>query len=165
MAAKLADEIQQDGPFSCLEQEAFINVIRTADAMIREFDAVTKAFGISAIHYNVLRILRRHRDTGCACKTIGESLVTRDPDVTRLLDRLEDRGFITRSRYVGDRRVVTARITPAGLKLVDDLEPSLLAMHQRQLGYMGPRKLKSLILVMEKVRHVQERRLRGSRRR
>ena len=157
MAAKLADEILQDGAFSCLEQEAYVRILHTAKLLVQEFEALAKPFGISPTQYNVLRILRRQGSAGCACKTIGEHLITRDPDITRLLDRLEKRGLIARGRSNGeDRRVVTARITEAGLALVAELEAPMLTMHKRQMGRVSGAKLGALILALERVREGME---------
>ena len=104
--AKLKDEIQKTEPFAVLEQEAFLNLVRTADALSRRFEEVSKGTGLSATQYNVLRILRGAGTDGLPCGQVIERMITRDPDMTRLLDRLEKRDLIARSRDTCDRRVV-----------------------------------------------------------
>src|SRR5207245_5605327 len=101
--------------FNSVEQEAMLNVIRTADVLGSEVAAIFKPWNLSATQYNVLRILRgAGREQGLACGEIASRMITRDPDITRLLDRLEKRGLISRCRAQKDRRVVWARITEAG---------------------------------------------------
>ena len=156
----LAKEIKKLKPFESLEQEAMLNVIRTADVLSGEIEAeVFRPGGISGTQYNVLRILRGSgasagspNGAGLACGEIGARMVTRDPDITRLLDRLEKRGLISRCREEKDRRVVCTRITAAGIKLLDELDPKVQAAHRRQLGHMGREKLKQLIALLEDAR-------------
>src|SRR2546421_11590448 len=112
MAGKLAREIHQNRPFSSVEQEVFLNVLRTADVLTTKLEAILKPFGLSPTQYNVLRILRGAGEAGLACGRIAERMITRDPDVTRLLDRLENCGLIRRARQTDDRRVVKGFINP-----------------------------------------------------
>src|SRR5262245_1014357 len=111
----LGNEIKKLRPFDSPEQEAMLNVMRTADRLAGEIDQVFKPSGLSATQYNVLRILRGAGESGLPCGEIAQRMITRDPDVTRLLDRLEKRKLISRCREEKDRRVVCARITNAGL--------------------------------------------------
>src|SRR5512141_2056646 len=106
---------------SCLEEVAFLELLRTTDLLSRGVAQVLKSEELSATQYNVLRILRGSPD-GLPCGEIANRLITRDPDITRLLDRLEKRGWIVRGRESKDRRVVFARITPEGLQLLADLD-------------------------------------------
>src|SRR5439155_6950076 len=102
---------------------------------------------LSPTQYNVLRILRSAGTTaagGMACHEIGQRMITRDPDLTRLLDRLEDRELITRSRERQDRRVIRVRITPEGLRLLRDLDEPIRSMHRRQLSHLGDKRLRLL---------------------
>src|SRR5207245_10164892 len=103
-------------PARGLENEVFLNLLRTADALLRDVEQILKAVELSHTQYNVLRILRGAGRQGLACQEIGERMLTRDPDITRLLDRLEARALVSRARGRADRRVVQTRITPAGLR-------------------------------------------------
>lgn len=148
----LGKEIKKVRPFESLEQEAMLNVVRTADVLSAEMADALKPAGVSGVQYNVLRILRGAGTNGLPCGEIGQRMITRDPDVTRLLDRMEKRGLVTRCREKADRRVVCARITPDGLKLLKDLDPIIDAAHRKQLAHMGADKLKQLIELLEAAR-------------
>jgi len=150
--AKLKDEIRKSQPFAVLEQEASLNVIRTADALSRPFEELARESGLSPTQYNVLRILRGAGAEGLPCGQIVERMITRDPDMTRLLDRLEKRELIARSRDTVDRRVVRATITAGGLDLLSTMDGPILEMHRRQLGHMGKDRLKQLIKLLEEAR-------------
>src|SRR5208282_3077495 len=130
MAPKLKDEIKQDKPFDSLEAEVFLNLMRTADALSRGAEEILKLAGLSHTQYNVLRILRGAGEQGLCCREVAERMITRDPDITRLLDRMERRGLLTRSRDSQDRRVITVRITSAGQKVLKDLDGPL-SKHNR----------------------------------
>jgi DNA-binding MarR family transcriptional regulator len=108
---KILDELQQTKPFRHIEEELFLNIQRTADILLQEILDVLRPCGLSATQYNVLRILRGAGEAGVTCKEIGARLVTRDPDITRLLDRLEKRNLLTRARTREDRRFVSIRIS------------------------------------------------------
>src|SRR6266550_7725284 len=105
----------------CPEEAAFLDLLRTTDMLSRGLVQVLKAEDLSATQYNVLRILRGAPD-GLPCGEIANRMITRDPDITRLLDRLEKRGFISRSRESKDRRTVTARLTSEGYALLARLD-------------------------------------------
>jgi DNA-binding MarR family transcriptional regulator len=164
MAAKLKREIRQTRPFKSVEQDVFLSIQKTAGSLMDELAEMLKPHGISATQYNVLRILRGagagccdgHADPGAkgiACREIGERMITRDPDMTRLLDRLEDRGLIVRGRDHADRRVITSRITQAGLELLKSLDEPLLDLHERQLGHLSNQKLNTLLKLLESTRN------------
>src|SRR5262249_31522734 len=119
------------------------DLIRTTDLLSRRLVPVLKDEDLSSTQYNVLRILRGSPE-GLACGEIGCRMITRDPDVTRLLDRLEKRGLISRSRETADRRTVTARITPEGLKVLSRLDEPVQSAHRRLLGHLGRERLKAL---------------------
>jgi DNA-binding MarR family transcriptional regulator len=114
ITSRLQTEIQQTKPFESFEEETFLNLQRTAEALMHGLEAGLKPAGLSPNQYNVLRILRGAGAEGLACGGIAERMVTRDPDMTRLLDRLEARGLVMRARDRADRRVITVRITPEG---------------------------------------------------
>jgi DNA-binding MarR family transcriptional regulator len=125
------------------EEAAFLDLLRTADMLSRGVIGVLKAEDLSTTQYNVLRILRGARE-GLPCGEIADRMITRDPDVTRLLDRMEKRDLISRSRESRDRRVVMARITTEGLKLVDRLDEPVQNVHHKQLGHLGKDQLRAL---------------------
>ncbi len=149
--AKLADEIKMTKPFSLLEEEASLSVVRTADVLFQRMAEVLKPFDLSSSQYNVLRILRGAKGP-LACGQIAERMVNRDPDVTRLLDRMEARGLISRARHDQDRRVVKTQITSKGLSVLDNLEPLIIEYHRKQFAGFGEKKLKQLIEWMEEIR-------------
>jgi DNA-binding MarR family transcriptional regulator len=152
MARRLRDEIKQQKPFQSLEQEALLNVLRTADALMQGITAVLKPFKLSHSQYNVLRVLRGAGPEGLACREIGERMITRDPDITRLLDRLEARGLVVRTRDEEDRRVVMARITPEGLRLLEVLDQPIAEVDRRPLQHLGEQRLRTLIQLLESAR-------------
>ena len=125
------------------EETAFLDLLRTADMLSRGMVGVLKAEDLSATQYNVLRILRGS-PAGLPCGEIASRMITRDPDVTRLLDRMEKRGLISRTREAHDRRLVTARITPEGLQLVDRMDEPVQEIHHKHLGHLGKDRLKAL---------------------
>jgi DNA-binding MarR family transcriptional regulator len=127
----------------CPEESAFLDLLRTTDMLSRGLVRILKTEEVSATQYNVLRILRGS-PAGLPCGKIGNRMITRDPDVTRLLDRLEKRGLISRCRKTGDRRTVMARITPDGLKLLARLDEPVLSTHRKQLGHLGRNRLRAL---------------------
>ena len=112
MNGKLLKESPRLHPFDSVQQELFLNILRTADYLMRGLDDLLKPFTLSPPQYNILRLLRAAGESGLTCKHIGKHLITRDPDITRLLDRLEKRRLILRRRDTKDRRVVSTRITP-----------------------------------------------------
>jgi DNA-binding MarR family transcriptional regulator len=152
MAQNIQSEIKQRKPFACREEELFLNILRTSDQLMRGMAEVLKPADLSATQYNVLRILRGAVPEGLACGEISERMVTRDPDITRLLDRLEKRGLVARSREKADRRVVTARITEAGLDLLKKLDETVTRMHKARLGHLDPKSQEGLIKLLEQAR-------------
>lgn len=152
MARKLQREIQQSKPFATLEEEAVLNIARTSDRLQRALHRELKPHGHTPTQYNALRILRGAGDSGMACCQLGERLVSRDPDITRLLGRLEKSGLIERSPHERDHRVVLARITEAGLAKLKTLDPVVAGAIQRLLGHMSPQRLELLIGLMEEAR-------------
>lgn len=152
MAGRVQGEIRQRKPFRRLEDEAYVNIQRTADALMQGVAAVLKPAGLSPTQYNVLRILRGAGPEGLACREIGARMITRDPDITRLLDRLEERRLVTRSRGAEDRRVIMTRITEEGLRILDGLDAPIESMHIAQLRHLGAKHLRTLISLLEAVR-------------
>lgn len=150
--AKLQDEIRQTKPFESLEDEAFVSIIRTAGAFQWREAEFLKPYEITLPQYNVLRILRGSEPDGLICREIGERMITRDPDMTKLLDRLEARGLVKRERQEKDRRVIVVRVTSEGLRLVKEIDRPVLQLTEDLLGHMGERKLRTLIRLLEEAR-------------
>ncbi len=149
-----------------LEGEVFLVLLRAADSLLRQAEELLKTAGLSHTQYNVLRILRgakrkaghgaaqEPKDGGLPCGEIAARMITRDPDITRLLDRLEGRGLVARSRQRQDRRVVQARITPAGMKLLEELDEPVDALHRQQLRGISAEHLQTLLQLLEEVRSI-----------
>jgi DNA-binding MarR family transcriptional regulator len=136
---------------ACPEEIATLDLVRTADLLSRGPLQVLKTEDLSGTQYNVLRILRGAPE-GLACGEIASRMITRDPDVTRLLDRLEKRGLISRCRETKDRRTVMARIAPPGLKLLVNLDEPVRNAHRKQLGHLGPKRLRILVELLRLAR-------------
>ena len=153
MAKGIQAEIKQMKPFSSLEEEAFIAILRTSDGLQQQVADLLKPYGLSPTQFNALRILRGAGESGLACSEIGERMINHDPDITRLLDRLEQRDFVQRRREQKDRRVHTARITSTGLEILKTLDRPIEEFHRRIMADIGESSLKSLIRLLEKVRH------------
>src|SRR5258707_12318816 len=135
MKAAIQSEVKKRAS-SSPEEMTFLELSRTTDLLSRRLSGLVKAEDLSSNQYNVLRILRGSPD-GLPCGEIGNRMITRDPDITRLLDRLEKRGLISRWRDAKDRRMVLARITPEGLKMLDRLDEPTQEGHRKQLGDLG----------------------------
>ncbi|MGO8984698.1 MAG: MarR family winged helix-turn-helix transcriptional regulator [Terriglobales bacterium] len=131
----------------CPEETAFLELLRTTDMLSRGLFRVLKAEDLSPTQYNVLRILRG-APKGLPCGEIASRMITRDPDVTRLLDRLEKRELISRCRETKDRRTVMTRITPEGLDLLTRLDEPVQATHRKQLGHLGRERLRDLAVLL-----------------
>jgi MarR family transcriptional regulator, organic hydroperoxide resistance regulator len=155
MGQNIQTELKQKKPFTCREEELFLNIVRTSDQLMRRVADMLKPADLSGTQYNVLRILRGAVPDGLACGEISERMVTRDPDITRLLDRLEKRGLVARSREKADRRVVTARITDAGLELLAKLDDVVQRLHKAQLGHLDPKAQEALIKLLEQARETR----------
>ena len=130
-------------PGSCPEEMTYLEMLRTMEALSHRFAQVLKTEDLSSTQYNVLRILRGASE-GLPCGEIGNRMVTRDSDITRLLDRLERRALITRCRESKDRRTVWTRITPSGLELLARLDKPMRAAHRERMGHLGRERLSQL---------------------
>src|SRR6202451_1955771 len=133
------------------EETLFLELLRTCDLLSRRPAQLLKTEDISSTQYNVLRILRGSPE-GLPCGEIANRMITRDPDITRLLDRLEKRGLISRCRQTKDRRMVMVRITPEGLKLLARLDEPVQQGHRRQLGHLGHDQLLALTELLHAAR-------------
>jgi DNA-binding MarR family transcriptional regulator len=152
MPRKLREEIKQTKPFGTLEQEALLNLERTTAVLRHWMAEELKQHGLTGPQYNALRILRGSQPAGLCRHEIACRLVTPVPDVTRLLDRLQDAGLIARERSDEDRRLVRTRITRRGLDVLAKLDDPVAALHSRQLGHMNKAELRQLIALLERAR-------------
>lgn len=140
-----------------LHSELFVAILKAADALAADAEQLMKASGLTGAQYNVLRILRGAGPEGLPCNAIGERLISRDPDMTRLLDRMQKHNLITRERQKEDRRVVKARITEEGLKLLKNLDVPVLELHKDQFARMSSTRQKALLeLLAEVIAHESE---------
>lgn len=152
MVERLKAEIKQRKPFAGPEAEVYLNLLRTAEVLSQDAERMLKPYGLTGTQYNVLRILRGAGRDGLACGEVSGRMVTHDPDITRLLDRLEARGLVTRARQKRDRRVITTRITPAGLEILKKLDGPVAGWHRRALGHLGAARLRALVELLEAAR-------------
>jgi len=143
-------------PPASSEEGIFIALLKLADVLGQEAERLTRTAELTGTQYNVLRILRGAEPEGLACRGIGERMITHDPDITRLLDRMEKRGLITRERQKDDRRVVKARITPHGHALLKPLDQPMRDLHKRQFRRIAATHLKTLYDLLEEIRCNQQ---------
>jgi DNA-binding MarR family transcriptional regulator len=152
VTSRLQKELKQTKPFECLEEEVMLNLARTAEYLGSRVAEVFKRADLTGTQYNALRILRGAGAEGLSCREIGERMVTTVPDVTRLLDRLEARGLISRERPAHNRRQVITRVTHEGLRLLADLDEPVVESHRRLAGHLGEKQLKTLNRLLEALR-------------
>ena len=148
----LQAELKQKKPFKSLKEEAHLSIQRTAAVLEHAFESALKPHRVTATQYNVLRILRGSEPDGLCRNDIGARLVRQVPDVTRLLDRLEEAKLIARTRGGEDRRFVVTRITRAGLKLLEDVQQRIDDIHDEQLGHLDEAQLRRLVSLLAAVR-------------
>jgi len=129
----------------------FVAILKAADSLSQEAEQLIKAAGLTSAQYNVLRILRGAQPDGLLCRGISERMISRDPDITRLLDRMESHKLILRERQTEDRRVIKTRITPEGLKLLKKLDRPVHELHKNQFRHMSPAQLKQLAELLVEV--------------
>jgi DNA-binding MarR family transcriptional regulator len=142
---ELRDELHQTRPFASLEQECYLNIARTAAVLSDAFEVALRPFGITGTQFNVLRILRGAEPDGLCRNELRDRMLNRMPDMTRLLDRMEEAGLVSRARGTDDRRQVSTRITTEGRALVDRLDSLVTDEHHRQLGHLEAAELRQLI--------------------
>ena len=152
MAKGIQARIRQNKPFTSIEEETFVALLRTADELSGRSAEMLKPHGLSPTQYNALRILRGAGANGLACREVAERMINRDPDITRLVDRLERRGLVARRRAQKDRRVITVRITAAGQQLLQALDRPVEEFQRRLLSHMGGLRLRSLLRLLEAAR-------------
>ena len=155
MQTELEADLKQTRPFKSPLEEAFVALQRTSAVLEHALETWLKPLGVTSTQYNVLRILRGAGPDGLCRSEIGERMVRRVPDVTRLLDRLEDAGSIERSRGGEDRRYVTTRITPKGLETLTALDAVIARFHREHMGALAPADVQSLIALLTRLRRTQ----------
>jgi DNA-binding MarR family transcriptional regulator len=153
MRPTLREEIRQRKPFGTAEEVATLSIARTSAVLEHAWGEMLKEHGLTTTQYNALRILRGAGEAGLSRNEVRDRLISRVPDATRLLDRMEESGLVSRVREGGDRRYVTGRITSKGLDLLARLDPEVSALNRRLLGHLGPGKLRTLIELLEEARH------------
>jgi DNA-binding MarR family transcriptional regulator len=154
----LATQIKKRQPFDSPAQEAYLNMLRTHSVLSGPMEQLFKKHRISPAKYNILRILRGSKSTGesgnrgLPSLEIADRMITRVPDITRLVDGLESDGLVTRNRCDEDRRVVYVDITPSGMQLLNQLDVPLTELHQHMLGHLSVDELTELNRLLVKAR-------------
>ena len=149
----LQQEIRQSVPFDSVELEAHLNISRTANVLAGKIQPIVKAEGLAESQYNALRIVRGAGKDCIPCLEIAARLVTRVPDITRLVDKLEKAGLVKRKRSTEDRRVVHIVLTAKGRKVIEKLEGPLNRTHRDNLKHMTRKELEDLNRLLVKARH------------
>jgi DNA-binding MarR family transcriptional regulator len=152
MTPTLLEELRQAKPFASLQEEALLSIVRTSAVLMDEFEQMLKPYGITATQYNVLRILRGSEPEGLCRNELRDRMLTRMPDVTRLLDRMEEAGLVERARGGEDRRMVGTRITKEALRLLATLDKVVTDDQKHRFQGVSAKQLQSLIGVLGKVR-------------
>jgi DNA-binding MarR family transcriptional regulator len=153
MPSRLQTELKQTKPFPRPTSEAFVSVLRTAALLEHQLNEALRPYGITELQYNVLRILRGAGPGGLCGREISERLVSKVPDVSRLLERMQDMQLLRRERDATDRRHVTAHITPKGLRVLDEASPKLEALERQRFGHLDPERLQQLIDGLAEIRN------------
>jgi len=150
--AGLKLDIIQERPFSSVEEEAFLNLLRASDCLHREFHRRTRDWGVTSTQYNVLRILRAAQPGGLTCAAIGSRMITSDPDITRLLGRLKALKLVRQRRDRRDRRVVWTQISEAGLELLKRMDPQIEQIPRELLGHLTETELAEMTRLLQLAR-------------
>lgn len=153
---KKATTPRRTARFDSLEQEVFLSLWRTYDRLRIQEDELFGRFELTPQQYNVLRLLRANHPDPVPTLTLAGRLVSRAPDITRMLDKLEERGLVARDRPKENRRMVRVVIADAGIKLLDDIAEPLAECHSRQLGHMSATDLRQLVALLRMARGPHE---------
>jgi DNA-binding MarR family transcriptional regulator len=148
----LKASIKQSKPFKSVKEELLLTLVRTAADIEHQMTQDFRPFGLTTTQYNVLRILRGAGAEGLCRHEVGDRLVRQVPDVTRLLDRMEQAGLIVRERGSMDRRYVSTRLTPQGLALVNRMDAEIDGMQHRYVGHLNEKQMKALLSLLEALR-------------
>ena len=152
MVSSARQALRQRRPFRSVEQEAFLALVRTATALTDALEQVLRTEGLTLAQYNVLRILRGAEPAGLCRNEVRDRMLTRMPDMTRLLDRMEAIGLVVRARTAEDRRLVTTRVTERGLQILERLDDAVTAEHRRRFAHLNKEQIRSLTGLLERVR-------------
>ncbi|HET9425926.1 MAG TPA: MarR family transcriptional regulator [Gemmatimonadaceae bacterium] len=155
MPSTLREELRQNKPFNSIEQEALLSIVRTSAHLMDRFELFLRPYGITATQYNVLRILRGSEPDGLCRNELRDRMLTRMPDVTRLLDRMEEAGLVERSRDGEDRRMVTSRITKRAMQLLATLDPVVIENEKYFFSGISQEQIQILIDVLDAIRHAE----------
>lgn len=150
------DPLDKSRRFDSLEQEAFLNLWRTYDRLHAAEEALFERYDLTPQQYNALRLLRGEGDKKLATLALGSRLVSRAPDITRLLDKLEERGLIQRERPADNRRMVLIGLTDAGRALLAELDGPVRECHVQQLGHLSEETLRQLVSLLQSARRPHE---------
>jgi DNA-binding MarR family transcriptional regulator len=153
MPSTLREEIKQNKPFNSIEQEALLSIVRTSAQLMDKFEVFLRPYGITGTQYNVLRILRGAEPTGLCRNDLRDRMLTRMPDVTRLLDRMEEAGLVERTRDTEDRRMVTSRITKKATQMLATLDPVVADNEKHFFAGISQEQIQTLIDVLDVVRN------------
>lgn len=151
--AKREKEMMKSRHTGCPEEAVYLSLLRTAERLSRGVAETLSRSDLTPTQYNALRILRGAGNVGASCSEVSERMVTKDSDITRLLDRLEARGLISRERETKDRRRIMTRITEEGLRVLAELDKPIAETHRSQLGHLGEKQLASLTELLEAARN------------
>ncbi|MEM1212902.1 MAG: MarR family transcriptional regulator [Planctomycetota bacterium] len=152
----LQQELGKKDPFELPEEEAYLSLLRTADRLADQFRLLFAEHGLTSAQYNALRIIGARGKAGIPSQSIAKDLVTRDPDITRLVARLVKAGLVERAASSEDRRVVRIVIRPEGTRLLRRLKAPVAALHREQLGHLGEPRLRQLSGLLFQARHPDE---------
>ncbi|MEY4177851.1 MAG: HTH-type transcriptional regulator MhqR [Planctomycetota bacterium] len=155
-AAPTTIALNRSTRFDSLEQEVFLNLWRTYDRLRQLEDELFGQFELTPQQYNALRLLKASHPMPLLTLELAGKLVSRAPDITRLLDKLAERGLITRERPAENRRQVLVQITAAGLELLDRIAGPLRECHLRQLGHLPTADLERLVSLLQAARAPHE---------
>src|ERR1043165_1843548 len=156
MPVSLREELKQSKPFNSIEQEALLSVVRTSADLMDRFELFLRPYGITSTQYNVLRILRGSEPEGLCRNELRDRMLTRMPDVTRLLDRMEEAGLVERARDNEDRRMVTSRITKKAMEILSDLDPLVAQNEKHFFDGISKDQIETLISVLSSIRHAED---------
>lgn len=152
----LQEQLKKSEPFDSLPQETYLNLLRTHNMVAAAPSQLLKQHGLSSAQYNVLRILEAAEPPGLPCLEIVSRMVTRVPDITRLIDRLKEAGLVSRTRSQTDRRVIRIKLTKKGEALIAELAAPLVDIHQQNLGHMTEAEMIELNRLLVKAREAAE---------
>ena len=161
MSPELHADIKKSTPFECIEEEVFLNLLRTVNQLHAQPAGLLRDHGLTSQQYNVLRILSGATEGGLTCAEVRERMVTRVPDVTRMVDRLIDSGFVVRERCQSDRRVVRVTVSTEGRRLAHTLAPALVELHQEMMGHLDKTDLLKLNEILNALRRTENQETNG----